>query len=367
MVIGLWSSIAFMIKNFPNFPKNLMVGPGPHLTDKNDIPKIMWSVVIALMPALMAAWANFGWYAILITGLAVATAILTEAIIQKFRGLEITIYDGSAVVTGLLLAFILPPNVPFYIPIVGSAFAIGIVKHAFGGLGMNIWNPALAARAFLLAAYSSLIVMPQWPILKKIFVGNINSSIDAITQATPCAVLQNSPLTIFNHYNLWDLLTGRIPGSIGETSALALIAGGVYLIIKRIINWRLPLSYVLTVMIMVVLLPFHDQFGNLLGFWQPGFWAEPSLVLERSLAHAFSGGLIIGAFFMATDMVTSPLTSKGQVIFGIGCGLLVAVIRLYGGYPEGVCYSILIMNTFVWLIDRLCQPKFFGETHAKLA
>jgi electron transport complex protein RnfD len=326
----------------------------------------MWSVVLALVPALMADWAKFGWYAILITAVSVITAVIVEAVIQKLRGLPITLYDGSAVVTGILLAFVLPPNAPIYVPIVGSAFAIGIAKHAFGGLGMNIWNPALAGRAFLLAAYSSALVMPKWPILKHIFRGNIINSLDAVTQATPCAILKTAPLTFTNHYSLWDLLTGRIPGSIGETSSLALIAGGLYLIIKRIVDWRMPVSYILTVMIMVVLLPINDQHGNLMAFWQTDYWSDPLIVLQRSIAHALSGGLIIGAFFMATDMVTSPLNSKGQALFGIGCGFLVAVIRLYGGYPEGVCYSILIMNTLVWVIDRVTKPKFFGETQSVL-
>ncbi len=334
------------------FPKNLIVGPGPHIANTESIPAIMWTVVISLVPALIAGFINFGWYAMLIVFVSIASAIATEAVIQKARKVEVTIYDGSAVVTGLLLAFVLPPNVPIYVPIIGSMFAIGIAKHAFGGLGMNIWNPALAARAFLLAAYSSLIVMPKWPILNKIYSGSILSSVDAITMATPCAILKTAPFAFFDHYSLWELFIGHIPGSIGETSALALLAGAIYLIAKKIIRWQLPFFYILTVMIMVALLPFHNVNGDLIGFWQVSCWIDPVLILEKSLAHAFAGGLILGAFFMATDMVTSPLTKSGQIIFGIGCGVLVAIIRLYGGYPEGVCYSILIMNTFVWLIDR---------------
>jgi len=343
-----------------NFPSNLIVGPGPHISGAEPIPKIMWSVVIALVPALVFSIANFGWYALVVTLVAAISSVATEWAVQKFRNVPVTIGDGSAAITGVLLAFTLPPDIPLYIPVIGSVFAIGIAKQAFGGLGMNIWNPALAGRAFLSAAYSGSIFMPKWPMLAKIFSGDIRS-IDAITAATPCAVLKYAPLTIFDHYRLWDLFVGRIPGCIGETSAAALLIGAVFLMIRKIINWRLPFAYVLTVMILVVAFPVRAADGTLMAFWQQSFWADPLFVFERSLAHALSGGLVIGAFFMATDMVTSPLTKKGQVVFGIGCGILVAIIRLYGGYPEGVCYSILIMNTLVWAIDRLTMPGFFGE------
>lgn len=333
------------------FPKGLLVGPSPHVAAPDSIPRIMWSVVMALTPALLMAWANFGWYALSVVGVSVATAVVTEATIQRLRGVEVTVGDGSAVLTGMLLAMTLPPNVPLYIPLVGSAFAIGVAKHAFGGLGCNIWNPALVGRAFLLAAYSGYVVMSKWPVVNTRFSGNILT--DAITRATPLAVLKSAPLEFFKQYSLWDLATGLIPGSIGETSAIALVAGGVFLILRGVVNWRLPLSYVLTVAIMVLILPLKSGLGG-----------DPIFMIKYSLAHAISGGLILGAFFMATDMVTSPLTSKGQVIFGVGCGVLVAVIRLWGGYPEGVCYSILIMNTFTWLIDRLTQPKVFGLDRA---
>jgi electron transport complex protein RnfD len=342
------------------FPKDLVVGPGPHIGKGDSIPSIMWSVVAALIPALLVSAANFGLYALAVTIVSILSAVVTEAAIQHLRKTKITILDGSAVVTGILLAFTLPPNVPLYLPVIGSIFAIGIAKHAFGGLGMNIWNPALAGRAFLLAGYSGFMVMSKWPILGDLFRGDIRS-VEAITRATPCAVLKAAPLAFFDHYRLWELFTGRVPGCIGETSAAALIIGGVFLIARRIVNWRMPLSYILSVMVLVVILPVHAEGGKLLAFWQAGFWAGPLSVLMRSLAHALSGGLVLGAFFMATDMVTSPLTNKGQVIFGAGCGFLVAIIRFYGGYPEGVCYSILIMNTLVWFIDRVTKPNFFGE------
>lgn len=344
------------------FPKHLIVSASPHLSSPESVPRLMWSVVAALLPALVVAWANFGWYVMVVVLVSLVTAVVTEAVIQRARGVEITVYDGSAAVTGILLAMTLPPNVPLYIPLVGSAFAIGIAKQAFGGLGCNIWNPALAGRAFLLAAYSGSIVMSKWPVVEKLFTGNILT--DAVTKATPCAVLKDTPLAFFEHYRLWDIAGGFIPGSIGETSAIALLAGGLFLIWRGAVNWRLPLSFILTVMIMVVVMPMKDGGGGTVAFWQTAYWHDPLFVIKFVLAHAMSGGLIIGAFFMATDMVTSPLTSKGQLIFGVGCGVLVGVIRLWGGYPEGVCYSILIMNTVVWVIDRVTRPTFFGVERA---
>lgn len=336
----------------------LVVGPSPHLQDRDSVPRIMWSVVAALLPALIAAIIFFGWYAAAVVGVAVVFALATEYACQKIRGAAVTAGDGSAVVTGLLLAFVLPPNVPLYLPAIGSVFAIAIVKQAFGGLGCNIWNPALAARAFLLAAYSGFVVMPQWPILNTFVAGDIRG-VDAVTKATPLVILRYNPLQFFEHYSLAQLITGQHPGCIGETSLLALLVGAAFLIIKKYVNWRLPLSYILTVAILVVFLPISYH-GDVIGFWQASYWADPGAVIYRSVAHVLSGGLILGAFFMATDMVTSPLTGRGQVLFGIGCGILVAIIRLYGGYPEGVCYSILIMNTVVWVIDRYTKPKLFG-------
>lgn len=337
----------------------LKVGPSPHIRSGDDISKIMWSVVISLLPAFGGVLYYFGWYAGLIVLVSVLSAVATEYVCERIRGVPITVSDGSAVVTGVLLAFVLPPNVPIYIPILGGIFAIAVAKHAFGGLGCNIWNPALAARAFLLASYPGYIVMSKWPILNKFLFGNINSSVDITTSATPLYILKNAPTEFQKIYSIKDLILGSVPGSLGETSALLLTIGAAYLIIKKYVNWRLPIAYILTVALLAVFLPYKSG-GSLIGFWQPSFFSNPSGLLFRAVSHVFSGGLILGAFFMATDMVTSPLTSKGQVVFGIGCGILTAIIRLYGGYPEGVCYSILIMNTFVWVIDRYTRPRLFG-------
>jgi len=340
------------------FEGKLVVSTSPHIATTDSVPRIMWSVVIALVPAFFVAALNFGLYAVAVALVSIVAAVITEAAVQKFRGVPITISDGSAVLTGLLLAFTIPPNVPLYIPALGSIFAIGIAKHTFGGLGCNIWNPALAGRAFLLAAYSSNIVMTKWPILGEVFTGNV--TVDAITMATPLAVLKANPLAIFKSYSLMELFLGRIAGSMGEVSALVLLAGGLYLILKGYVNWRLPLLYILTVGILTVVLPVKDSHGEFILLWRHLDTISFGHIAGIALAQVLSGGLMLGAFFMATDMVTSPLTSKGQAIFGIGCGVLTAVIRLYGGYPEGVCYSILIMNTLVWLIDRFTVPRFFG-------
>jgi electron transport complex protein RnfD len=226
---------------------------------------------------------------------------------------------------------------------VGAVFAMGVAKHAFGGLGCNIWNPALAARAFLLASFPTHVVMPEWPLLKNLGSGDITASgVDAITKATSLEVLKKGGEYT---YELWQLAVGQIPGCIGETSAVALLAGGLYLIYKRHVDWRLPLSYLGAVALLIFVLP------------GPG---GPSFSFYKVLVHLLSGGLFLGAFFMATDMVSSPMTHRGIAIFGACCGLITVVIRLWGGYPEGVCYAILIMNTFVPIIDRYTVPRRLG-------
>ncbi len=325
--------------------RKLLVSVSPHIRAEEDIPRIMWNVLGALFPAFVAAYFFFGLYALAVVAVAAASAALTEYVIQRARGVPVTVNDGSALLAGVLLAFTLPPSVPLYIPVIGGVFAMGIAKHALGGLGSNIWNPALAARAFLLASFPARddrvgVVMAKWPLLTDLASGNI---VDAVTRPTSLEVLKKGGEY---PYELGELILGRIPGCIGETSAVALLLGGIYLIAKRYVDWRLPVSYIGTVAVLVLLLPAKS--GGDLG------------ALFTMLVHLFSGGLFLGAFFMATDMVTSPMTSRGQIVFGMGCGLLTVVIRLYGGYPEGVCYAILIMNTFVPLIDRTTRPRVLG-------
>ena len=304
----------------------LIASSSPHIRSNETISRIMLDVIIALLPATLASVYFFRFSAIKLILLAVISAVVTEVVFQKAMKRPVTINDYSAVVTGLLLAFNIPASAPWWIPVIGSIFAIGIVKQLFGGLGFNFMNPALAARAMLLASWP--VLMTNW----------VTPGADAVSTATPLAILKGEaegslpPLS--------DLLIGNIGGSLGETSALLLIVGGLYLLYRKIITWRIPASYIGTVFVLNLV------FG--VGF-------------NDSIYHLLAGGLMLGAFFMATDYSSSPVTPRGQLIFGIGIGLITVVIRLWGGYPEGVSYSILLMNLVAPLIDKYTSPKVFGE------
>ena len=295
----------------------IIVSSSPHVRDETTVSKIMWSVVLALVPAVIAAVYFFKFQALMIIMVSVFGAVITEYLSQKGRGKKITIYDGSAVITGILLALTLPPTVPLWLVLLGSAVAIGLGKQVFGGLGYNPFNPALVGRAFLLAAYP--VMMTSW-------------MIDGEATATPLNLITRGLTTDY-----WSMFIGHIGGSLGETSALALLLGGAYLLYKGYINWRIPLGMLASVFILSFI------FGQ-----DPVF-------------HLFAGGLMLGAIYMATDMVTSPITKSGRWIFGIGAGIIVVIIRLWGGYPEGVLYSILLMNTTVPLLNRYTRPRVFGE------
>lgn len=344
------------------------VSASPHLHEKVSVKSIMWNVVIALMPALIAATYFFGFKAITLTLYGVIAAVVTEALIQLFRKKEITVLDGSAVITGILVAYNLHSAAPWWLPVVGSVFAIAIGKHVFGGLGNNPLNPALLARVFLVASWPTLMTAGWKPTIHGALSG-ITTSIkvpavtNLISSATPLAViktlrdpsmlagidkstLQSLMGDITSFSTLQNLFWGNVGGVIGEVSAAALLIGAFWLGLKNIIEWRIPVSYIGTVFVLTYI------FGGIDGIF------TASVMLP--LFHIFSGGLILGAFFMATDMVTSPLTKKGRILFGIGCGLLTTVIRLVGGYPEGVSYSILLMNLVVPLIDKYTMPKAFG-------
>ncbi|MBN2010669.1 RnfABCDGE type electron transport complex subunit D [candidate division KSB1 bacterium] len=328
------------------------VSSSPHITDNESIPKIMYGVMLSLIPATAGAIYFFGIRAGWIILLSIVSAMATEGILQKLMKKSVTIKDGSAMVTGILLAFNLPAEVPWWIPVIGSVFAIGIGKIPFGGLGYNPMNPALLGRAFLLASWPTHLT-----IFKTIPRGGTISGIDVITNATPLNVfkiakasilaeqVQDYDVAIRQLYDSYsNLFVGRVGGCLGETSALLLLIGALYLIYKRYISLKVPVSYILTVALLSWI------FGGTEGF----FSGDP-------LFHVLAGGLILGAFFMATDMVTSPVTAKGRIIFGIGCGVITVIIRLVGGYPEGVSYSILLMNLTVPLINRYTRPKVFGE------
>lgn len=340
----------------------LLVSVSPHIRSPESVRRIMWSVAACLAPAGIWGLILFGWYSGLVIAVSVATACISEALIQKLRKVDITIADGSAVVTGLLLAYILPPNVPLYVAAVGAFVAVAIAKQAFGGLGYNIWNPALVGRAFVQLAYGSLVSLSRWPMLVsgKYFWGNITklsgNAADALTQPSPLATESLKALyqaadkpAELPAYGIKSLFLGTIPGCIGEVPALLILIGGIYLLARKYIKWQVPAVYIATVALFTFVLPVHKT----------GF-ASAGLFRGYPLYQVFAGGLFLGAFFMATDMVTTPLTTRGNVIFAVGCGVLTALIRLYGGYPEGVCYSILLMNTATPLIDRFTRPRQFG-------
>jgi len=296
----------------------LIVTSSPHVRAQDSVKKIMWSVVIALLPAVFAAVYFFKTRAISVVLTAIVGAVLTEYIFQKIRNKKIAIEDGSAVVTGLLLALTLPPSIPLWTAFFGSVVAIGLGKQVFGGIGQNPFNPALVGRAFLTAAYP--VLMTTW-------------TVDGVSSATPLSKMKMDGIAT----DTWNLFVGQIGGSLGETSALALLLGFSFLLYKGYVNWRIPLAMVGTV--------FLGTFA---------FGADP-------IFHLFAGSLMLGALYMATDMVSTPTTKAGRWIFGIGAGLLVVIIRLWGGYPEGVMYSILLMNTAVPLIDRYTRPRSLGE------
>lgn len=347
----------------------LIVSSSPHLHDRSSVSYVMWNVVIALLPALIAGVIFFGFKALSLTIYCVIAAVLTEALIQKLRNKEITIKDGSAVVTGMLLAFCLNAGSPWWLGVIGAIFAVAIGKQAFGGLGHNIVNPALLGRAFLLASWPTLVtsgwISTKFGQTSGLNLANIPQQAQTlVTSATPLGVakmLRNpdvvATIGIDNAKNIFTQLTdystlmnlfwGNIGGCLGEVSTFALLIGALYLLCLHIIEWRIPVFYIGTVFVLTYI------FGGLNGAF--------SASMALPLFHILAGGLILGAFFMATDLVTSPVTKKGRIIFAVGAGILCTVIRLIGGFPEGCCYSILIMNLFVPLIDRWTMPKAFGE------
>ncbi len=335
------------MEKIEDIKKLFVVAASPHISAKHKTSVAMRVVTIALLPALVFSTYLYGMRILIITIISIIAAVCSEALLERMLGKKITITDGSAVLTGLLLAFNLPPGVPWWLPAVGSAFAIIFAKQLFGGLGYNFVNPALAGRAFLMASWPSLMTK-EW--LSP--VGGTLSGIDGISAATPLSLLKNpanygDPQVIIRQLNdfetIRNLFFGKIGGCIGETSVLFLLLGGLFLLFLRIIDYRIVVGYLGSFALLAWLLPTQGSV----------------------LFHLFSGGLVLGAFFMATDWVTSPITRKGRWIFGVGCGVITIIIRLWGGYPEGVSYSILLMNVFTPLIDRLTKERIFGEQRKK--
>lgn len=308
--------------------ENLTISISPHQREKRSTPQWMRVVIYSLIPAVIASIVYFKLRAFLLIIVCIAGAVLSEAVFQKLRRKPITIHDGSAILTGLLLALILPPSLPLWAACLGAVMAIVIGKQIFGGLGYNIFNPALIGRAFLMAAFP--VMLTTW----------IKPGIhDAMSTATPLAVMKFDKVVT----PTLQLFMGNTAGSLGETSALALLLGGIFLIVVTKMDWRIPVGFIGTVAVLT----------TILYLIRPTQYAAPWF-------HLFSGGLMIGALFMATDPVTSPVTKRGRYIFGFGCGLLVVIIRTWGGLPEGVMYSILIMNAFTPLINRYTVPVQFG-------
>lgn len=304
---------------------NLTVASSPHIRGNFRTNRIMLDVVIALMPALAVGVCVHGLRAVLVTALSMACAVVFERLYSLVTKSRNTVSDCSALVTGLLLAMTLPVSVPLWQVVVGNFFAIVVVKALFGGLGQNIFNPALSARAFLMLIYPAGLT--RYP------------GLDGVTAATP---LHHMVMPSLPEESLLDMFLGICPGSIGEVSALALLAGGVYLVVRKVISPRIPLAYVGTVAVLSLI--FHKTDSTLL-------WMGYSVL---------SGGLLLGAIFMATDYATSPVTAKGQLIYGVACGVLTLLLRYFGIFPEGVTYAILLMNACVWVIDRFTPPPRFG-------
>ena len=322
---------------------NFTISPPPHVHGGDSIEKNMYGVLIALVPTFIFSIVFFGLGAILVTLTSVAACLVFEYVIQKYLMKQRpTIWDGSAIITGVLLAFNLPSSLPLWIVVIGALVAIGIGKMSFGGLGNNIFNPALVGRVFLLISFP--VQMTTWP------VPNGFATADAVTGATPLALVKEA---VKNGQAVGDtlssvgittgnLILGNIGGSLGEVAAIGLLLGFAYMLIRKIISWHIPVAIFATVIV----------FSGILNLADPAQFAGP-------VFHLFTGGLMLGAIFMATDYVTSPMTHKGMLIYGVGIGLLTVIIRVFGAYPEGMSFAILIMNGFTPLINRYCKPRRF--------
>ena len=310
--------------------QKMTVSSSPHIYGSDTISARMRDVLIALSPAFLVAVYYYGISALLTTVIAISSAMFAEFLFQKIAGKRVTITDCSAAITGLLLAFNLPPDVPIWLPAVGSFFAIIVVKQFFGGLGSNFVNPALAARGFLLASFP--VHMTSWTFAP-----------DSVSGATYLAIVKANPAFMPEMSDYMALLFGKVGGCVGEVSAVALLVGGLYLLVRRVINWRIPVFYVGSFALFAFI------------FGRTGFFSG------NILFEVLNGGLLLGALFMATDYATAPITPNGKIVMGIGCGFLTVIIRFYGGYPEGVSYAIIIMNLFVPLIDKYVRPRIYGK------
>ncbi len=315
--------------------RELIVSSSPHSKDHRNISSIMGCVLLSLVPVGAGAIIFFKWRAVMLIATSILSCVFFEFMYNKLTKRPQTIHDCSAIVTGLLLAYNMPSKTPFWLPIIGAFFAIVVVKMLFGGLGKNLFNPALAGRVFLFLSFSPYMS------------GTWTAPFDGVSSATPLAYLKNSSgelVTITDKITPFDCLLGNVGGCIGETSAILLLVGGLYLLYKRVITWHIPVSFIGTVALITLLFPRYTDISA----WQ------------YMQYHIFSGGLFLGAFFMATDYSTSPITPLGRILYGIGCGLITVFIRYFGGYPEGVSFAILLMNCFAVYLDTKTIPTQFG-------
>ena len=319
----------------------LTVSSSPHMHSPVSTQTIMRDVLIALAPALLGSIYFFGLRALLVTLVSAAACVFFEWAYCKVMKKNCKVYDLSAVVTGVLLAFVCPVTIPYWCIIIGAFFAIVVVKQLFGGIGKNFVNPALAARAFM---FSWPVLMTTWVVPGFKNAAGVFSTADAVTSATPLAAMHQGAMP---EHSVLDMFLGNIGGCLGETSALLLLIGFVYLLVRKVISARIPLAFMGTVAVIAILFPQGND------------------ALTWTAAQLCSGGVMLGAIFMATDYVTSPVTKLGQIIFGIGCGVVTMVIRYFGGYPEGVSYAILVMNTCVVLLDKVGRPKQYGTGKQK--
>ena len=327
----------------------LLVSVSPHVKSNESVGKIMWTVVGSLMPILLFSVFIFGLQTFFITAISVASCVACEYVVQKALKRPVTIHDGSATITGVLLAYILPPGSPWWLPILGAVMAIFITKHLLGGIGFNVFNPALMGRAFLAASFPVIMTTAWVPIIRNgSILQYMGGKVDAVTMATPLYVLKHygvTPLTeqfgpMTQIYR--DFFLGFEPGCIGETSALLILLGGLYLMYKKYITWHIPVSCLVTIGLLTWICG-----GDRL------FTGDPLLAI-------LSGGVMLGSFYMATDYTTSPNRKDAKLVFGTGIGVLTVLIRLKGGYPEGICYAILLMNCLTPVLDSWFQPKRFA-------
>ena len=315
----------------------------PQVRSKRGTQNIMLDVIIALIPALLVGIWQFGISALLLTIVSVLACVVFEYAYRKLMKKNNMIDDLSAVVTGMLIAFVVPSTTPWWVVVIADFFAIVVVKQLYGGLGKNFLNPALAGRAFVFFSYTS--ILSNWEIPSSLANTDLGTAaVDGITMATPLTFLKSGN-AMPDALNLWHSFIGMVPGCIGEISVIALLIGGAYLICRKVITWHIPVSFIATVAVICLI------FGH-----------EGYTRVSYMMYNLFSGGLMLGAIFMATDYATSPVTPKGRIIYGIGCGCLTMLIRAFGGFPEGVSFAILIMNCFAWMIDKATPQIQFGET-----